>query len=221
MSPTAPQVADAFGLALMEAFGRLRSGYNDFIPEPIEFADGLLVHADARRYFAEPEYWPPLDDVAMAHATGRVLDVGAGAGRHALYLQRKGIDVVALEPSPGAARILKARGVTQVVVETIEQFHPGSAHFDVVLMLGNNLGLMRNLDEAPTILRRIAQCVPVGGLLVGDCGYPIVLFQNGERFERGDTGERVRIRYQDLTTEWFWYLFTTPERFQDAVVSSG
>lgn len=210
-----PKVGDAFGLGLEEAFVRLQSGYRDFIPEPIEFADGLLAFSDARGYFADPASWPPLDQVAITRLTGRVLDVGAGAGRHTLYLQDKGVDVVAMEPSPGAVRVATARGVRTILTSTIEEFEPGGEVFDAVLMLGSNLGLLRNLDEAPRILRHIAGIVPRGGLLIGDCGYPI-----GRRHVRGSFGEQIRIRYRDLATAWFWWLFTTPEQLREAVERS-
>ncbi|MDG6899020.1 MAG: class I SAM-dependent methyltransferase [Nitrososphaerota archaeon] len=42
---------------------------------------------------------------------GKVLDVGCGAGRVALYLQGWGLDVVGVDNSPFALRVARLRGV--------------------------------------------------------------------------------------------------------------
>ena len=67
--------------------------------ELIERDDGFIDGGDAARYFARPDAWDALDRLACAEARGRILDVGAGAGRAALYLQETGHDVVALAAS--------------------------------------------------------------------------------------------------------------------------
>ena len=84
----------------------------------------------------------PIDKKAIAYARGRVLDVGCGAGRHALYLQKKGMDVTGIDVSPLAVKICRLRGLrkTQVLsFEQIDKFPVNS--FDTVMMMGNNFGL--------------------------------------------------------------------------------
>ena len=58
---------------------------------------------------------PELEWIALQHCRGRILDIGAGAGSHSLALQQLGQEVTALEISPLAAGIIKARGVSQVL----------------------------------------------------------------------------------------------------------
>jgi len=79
--------------------------------ELIERDDGFLDGADAARYFTGPDAWDALDRLACTEARGRVLDMGAGAGRSALYLQETGRDVVALDVSPGAVEVCQRRSV--------------------------------------------------------------------------------------------------------------
>ncbi len=48
-------------------------------------------------FFREPDAFPPLERTALDLCRGRVLDIGAGAGCHALALQERGLDVVAID----------------------------------------------------------------------------------------------------------------------------
>src|SRR5436309_3012018 len=89
-----PWIADAWGALLLAC---LEAGaVPGAVLELIERDDGYLDGADAARYFASPDAWGALDHLACAAARGRILDVGAGAGRAALYLQETGHDAVAL-----------------------------------------------------------------------------------------------------------------------------
>ena len=66
---------------------------------------------------------------------GRVLDVGCGAGRVALYLQNeRRLEVLGIDSSPLALRVAKARGArkTRLVAFKDVGFGPGS--FDTVVM---------------------------------------------------------------------------------------
>ena len=67
-----------------------------------------------RRYKAMPE----IERKALDMATGRTLDVGAASGCHSLVLQKRGIDVTAIDISPLVVETMKDRGV-QMVIEPI------------------------------------------------------------------------------------------------------
>jgi SAM-dependent methyltransferase len=60
-----------------------------------------------------PQYPPELFDAVMAAAGDRTrigtLEVGAGGGRATLPLAHRGVDIVAVEPSPEMASILEER----------------------------------------------------------------------------------------------------------------
>ncbi len=51
--------------------------------------------------FRKYEEMPEIERKALDMANGKTLDVGAGSGCHSLVLQEKGIDVTAIDISPG------------------------------------------------------------------------------------------------------------------------
>lgn len=73
--------------------------------------DGDRLPLPAANFFLTPEETPDVEAVAFEFCQGRVLDVGAGAGRHALDLQYRGHEVVALDVCPEAVGVMKRRGV--------------------------------------------------------------------------------------------------------------
>ena len=87
---------DAFGHAVWDH----HHGTNAF--EIIERSDGYFaISSGPAGYLAEPAAWPPHELQALErHARGRVLDIGCNAGRHALYLQQRGHDVLGVDVSP-------------------------------------------------------------------------------------------------------------------------
>src|SRR3954470_3167054 len=72
-------------------------GWSQFVPVSATFA-------------GEPFH--PLEQLALDRATGRVLDVGAGVGRHSLALQSRLPQVTAIEIEPELVSIMSERGVT-------------------------------------------------------------------------------------------------------------
>ena len=80
---------DAFGLVMYDYLHGIRS------QEIIERDDGMFsLSPGPALYFASFDEWPAIEQKAIAYARGRVLDVGCGAGRHSLYLQERGHEVL-------------------------------------------------------------------------------------------------------------------------------
>lgn len=111
---------------------------------------------------ADSKWLTPEEDViawAAAHAPGaRILDLGAGVGRHALWLAAQDFDVVALDAAPeGLAQIDKAGGVATVAARMHEL--PFKDHaFDHVLSWnviyhGNEDVLLRTIGEIRRVLK--------------------------------------------------------------------
>src|SRR5262245_59812712 len=103
---------DAYGELLL---WQLETG--EAANEIVEREDGYIdTGSIAGMYFSPPRKWPKAELKAVNMAKGRVLDVGCGAGRHSLYLQEKGLDVTAIDTSPGAIKVAKKRGVKRALL---------------------------------------------------------------------------------------------------------
>jgi len=90
-----------------DAFGREIWDHYRGIPafEIVERDDGFITPGTGPQlYFREFKDWESHEKKAIAKVRGRVLDIGCGAGRQALYLQSKGFEVTAIDNSPLAVR---------------------------------------------------------------------------------------------------------------------
>ncbi|MFW9935741.1 MAG: class I SAM-dependent methyltransferase, partial [Candidatus Thorarchaeota archaeon] len=118
--------------------------------------DGFIVASstEPKRYFLEYEDWSPHEKQAMKFVKGKVLDIGCGAGRHSLYLQKQGFDVLGIDNSPLAVKVCKLRGVKRVKVMTIEDAVTKTGSFNTILMLGNNFSLFNNFKKAQRLLKK-------------------------------------------------------------------
>ena len=105
----------------------------------------------------------PLEQLALTMAQGRVLDVGAGTGSHVLYLQEKGLDVVALDISASAIEVCKLRGVKQAVCADVLDY---KGKFDTILMLMNGIGVCQKLSKIDLYLQKLKSLLtPTGQIL--------------------------------------------------------
>lgn len=211
-----PSIGDAFGRVLTRCWeAGLREGVAF---EVVERDDGYLGVIDAVTYFASDGAWSEPERWGCEQAVGRVLDVGCGAGRHAVAMSAGGCDVVGLDPSPGAAAVARARGV-QVVEGTVDDLSSDTALFDTITLLGNNLGLVGPDEVGARFLTELASVARAGARLIGsgldpnDTDDPEHLAYHKRNRQRGRLPGHARIRVPDgaCATDWFDYVFRTPD----------
>src|SRR5256886_14575005 len=88
---------------------------------------------------------------AIRLVRGRVLDLGCGPGRHALFLQRKGFDVVGVDASPTQVALARIRGLANVYPASVRRLPRGLGAFQSLLLLGNNLGPAGDVPPFPRV----------------------------------------------------------------------
>lgn len=223
--PTNPAGDDAFGRALLDWV------HGGGEPEVHEREDGWVeVGAGPDVYLAPHRDWPVTERRAMRLVRGRALDVGCGAGRVALHLQDKGVDVVGADASPLAVRAARRRGLRRVQQLSVEELGPQLPGFDTVLLMGNNTGIFgtparlragltawaRHLGPEARILAESAS--PSGG------GVPTLdpSYRGANRRRGRMPGQlRLRTRYHRAATPWFWWLYVSPAELRGLLQGTG
>lgn len=187
--------------------------------EIVERDDGYFnaTPGNPKSYFSEYEDWTPIERKAMELVKGRVLDIGCGAGRHLLYLQSKGFDVMGIDSSPLAIKVCTLRGLKKARVMPIEEldFKPNS--FDTVIMMGSNFGLFGGFKKARRILKKMRRITSKNGLIIAatrdtfKTDNPDHLAYHKLNRERGRMpGQlRLRIRFRKCVGRWFDYLIVS------------
>lgn len=201
-----------------DAFGRLLGDYlhGEYGIELVERDDGFIGTAGSpSQYFAPFDAWPSHERAAMDWARGRVLDIGCGAGRHALHLQEQGLDVTGIDVSPGAVAVCRERGLRDARVLGITRIERDSRPWDTMLLLGANFGLMGSADGARALPDRLAAVGGENARIIAESRDPATISDPvhlAYREANAQAGRlpgqlRLRIRYKRYVTPWFEYLF--------------
>lgn len=157
-------------------------------------------------YFRVAAEMPDLELIALQNCAGKVLDIGAGAGSHALELQEKGFDVTALEISEEAAAVMKLRGVEKVIQQDIFSFD--GKLFDTLLLLMNGIGLTGNITGLRQFLQHTKILLHPSGQLLFDSSDVAYLYDNDILEMNHYYGEILyRYHYKKQKTEWFSWLY--------------
>ena len=167
---------------------------------------GPKVEMPVATYFRPKEEMPELERLALARCSGTVLDIGAGAGSHALALQEQGLPVTAIDISPLASAIMRQRGVQQVYTGDIFQYR--EATFDTLLLMMNGIGLAANIQGLRRFLDLARTLLKPGGQLLFDSSDVAYLYEDGLPVLDHYYGEvRCRYEYRKQKTDWFTWLY--------------
>lgn len=120
---------------------------------------------------------PDIEQEALRLASGKILDVGAGSGCHALALQEMGKEVCAVEISPLSVEAMKLRGVKDA--RLVNMFDTRfTDKFDTILMLMNGSGIVGRLENMPLFFERMREMLNPGGVILMDSSDLKYLYEN-------------------------------------------
>lgn len=189
--------------------------------------DGKTVQVPVSAYFRSYHNLFPLESEAIELCRGKVLNVGAGTGVHALILQEKGFEVFALDISEEACEVMRDRGVKDV--KCIDFFELDTDRFDTVLMLGRNIGMagiLSNLESLLTHLKKFTK--DDGQILLNSFGMAHseeeddIRYMSANREADRYYGEvRYQILYKDMVGEMFNWLYRDFITLKDYAKKAG
>lgn len=216
-----------------DAMGRLLLDYYNCedVAEIVEREDGYIESGKLgpALYLAEYKDWLPFEKEAIKFARGRILDIGCGAGRVGLYLQKKGHEVVGIDNSPLAVRVSRKRGLKKVIVMSVTGLNSGLGIFDTLIMYGNNFGLMGSYKRARWLLKRFYNITSDRGRIIAQTLDPYKTdkkeYKKYHRYnrKRGRMGGqvRIRIRHRNIIGEWFDYLLVSKKEMLQILEGTG
>ena len=191
---------DAYGEALLDY-------QNDRYVPPLLLNTSYGVQEDmpAEVFFRSLDDFNELEKYALSLSKGKILDVGAGAGAFTLELQEMGHRVTALEISEMACRVMKQRGVHDIVNSSIEGFDGGK--YDTILFMMNGLGLFGTLEGLESGLKKINSHLAEGGVIIADSSDIRYLYESAlpENFYFGEIN--YQYIYHRRPGDWFKWIY--------------
>lgn len=171
---------------------------------------------------------PEMERTALEECRGRVLDLGAGAGCHALELQQRGFSVKAVDISPGSVEVMQERGVREVACHDIfDEALTQGEKFDTLLMLMNGIGLTGTLAGLERFLEYAKTLLAPGGQILATSSDISYLYEDEEGALVFDLngpyyGEvEYTMQYANQTGAAFHWIFADPALLQDYAEAAG
>jgi len=211
----AKQMKDVFGQALVDFY------YDSFEPP-------LLLHNEygppeiipIERYFIDYEEYSDLELFAMTQFKGKIIDVGAATGRHALHLQDLGFDVSAMDISRNCGQLMETLGVEKIIIDDIYRYQESA--YDTVSMLMNGIGIAGNIKNLKQLLNHLRKILNPSGQLLVDSSDISYLYEDSEYPENKYFGElNFHYEYKGALGDPFDWLYIDPSTLIKVTKSVG
>ncbi len=186
----------------------------------------LLVHTSygeietmpASVFFRDTSHMPDLEKYMLSLCKGKILDAGAGAGSHSLWLQEKGLEVTALDISPAAVQIMQQRGVHQPICSDVFTFAGGK--FDTILLVMNGIGIAGTIQGLKKLLKCFKKMLNPGGqLLLDSCDVSYLKEANIYTHYIGEV--TYQFEYNEQKGEPFGWLYLDISTLQKIATKAG
>ena len=151
----------------MDIWGRIYRDQWEGDPRPhvVERNDGREEEFEsAAHYFEAPRL--PAEDEELRRLSGPALDIAAGPGSYAIYLQNHGLTVVAIDASPLAVKIAGMRGCLDARVMDLRELDFEAGSFASIVSMGNSFGALQDPASLPTYMAELRRLVRDDGVLV-------------------------------------------------------
>ena len=206
---TIPEHLDPLGHAIKDYY---ESDLNRDIIVESDIAEDDTI--SSKYFFRSYENMSQLEQLALKKCYGKILDVGAAAGCHSLYLHEQGLDTTALEISKLCCEVMTSRGIRNVIAD--DYFKYKDEKHDTLLFLMNGIGIAGTLTGLEKLLIKANQLLNTGGILVFDSSDIDYMYydQDGSKLINLNSnyyGElSYKMRYSSFIGKPFKWLFIDP-----------
>ncbi len=154
---------------------------------------------------------PEIEKKALELASGKILDVGAGAGCHSLVLKGMGKEVEAIDISPLSVEVMLERGIDARTANILDDSFAGE--YDTILMLMNGSGIIGNIGNIGHFFLKARHLLRKGGCILMDSSDLKYLYTDEDGSMLIDLngyyyGEmRYRMQYRKIRGDEFPWLY--------------
>lgn len=180
--------------------------------------DGLKIHTSYGEmegmplwyFFRSYEEMPVFERMALNICEGRILDVGAGTGCHALILQQFENEVKAIDTSAEAVRIMKQTGLKEA--EQIDFFELQDEKFNTIMCLMNGIGFIGKLARLEAFLKKAEELLAPEGQLIFDSSDISYIFEDQPKPKDFYYGEvEFQYEFEGEKGDWFNWVYIDKE----------
>lgn len=180
-----------------------------------------------------PEYFfrsfddmPLQEKEALKRCRGKILDVGACAGAHSIWLQDKGYDVDSIDISPLSCKTMIHRGIKNVIHSDILSLQ--GRKYDTILLLMNGVGVAQTINSIGNLLLHLKSLLNPSGQILADSSDLIYLFNDGDGSAFIDInsdryyGEiEYQLSYKKIKGDPFPWVYVDPSSFKNIAKNCG
>lgn len=174
--------------------------------------------------FRKLDEMPAIEQMALDRCSGKVLDVGAGAGAHAIELMDRGIKVSAIDISTGAVDWMIKQGIS---ARKVNFFDLKNETYDTILMLMNGIGIAGTLANLEKTLQHASSQLNKGGKILCDSSDIKYLYEDEDGSLWVDLNSeyygnfRFQMKYKNEKGDWFDWLYVDFDNLFKAAESVG
>lgn len=208
----------------MDVYGQ---ALNDFYH--YRLFDKLLLHNSygpveempVAHFFRSKADMPELEVYALELCNGKILDIGAGVGSHALVLQEMNLDVYALEKSTLASEVMTKRGVKNIINADVFDLH--RRKFETLLLLMNGIGLVGDLHGLEKLLVHAKTIIVPHGQMLFDSSDIMYLYEEVELPPAGKYYGEIAYQYEykNVKGDWFNWLYVDQQTLLKIASKNG
>ncbi len=196
------------------------------------FTENIVVKSDlcdddilpVEYLFRSYDEMPDIEQAALKLATGHILEVGAGSGCHAKYLNDKGLNTFSIDTSKGAIEHLKNEGLS---CQNIPFLEFKEKHFDTILILMNGMGLAGKLQNVGHFLSHAKSLLKPNGSIIADSSDIRYLYEDDEGGVWIDLNSKYpgemefKMTYKNSASDWFPWVYLDFETLENEAQKVG